>query len=55
MGSDPQLAAEIAFDLKKFEEEQRRATIQTPLPKTPLAQLERLGLHNGVCMQHTIN
>lgn len=54
LGSDPQLAAEIAFDLKKFEEEQRRATIQTPIPKTPLAQLVRLGLHNGVCMQHTI-
>ncbi|KAL5479917.1 hypothetical protein EMCRGX_G023519 [Ephydatia muelleri] len=39
LGADPQLAEELAFDLKRFEEEQRRATIQLPVPKTPLAQL----------------
>ena len=39
LGADPQLAEELAFDLKRFEEEQRRATIQVPIPKTPLAQL----------------
>ena len=40
MAADRQLAEEIEFDLKRFEEEQKRiAKPQTPLSATPHAQM----------------
>ena len=40
MAADKQLAEEIEFDLKRFEEEQKKiAKPQTPLSATPHAQM----------------
>ena len=41
LAADKQLAEEIEFDLKRMEEEQRKAAraVHTPLPDTPHAQM----------------
>ena len=48
--ADKQLAEEIAFDLKRVEEEQKKAAkaAQTPLAATPHAQMVR-GRHKDDC------
>ena len=46
MAADRQLAEEIEFDLKRFEEEQKKiAKPQTPLSATPHAQMVCFEVH----------
>ena len=49
LAADRQLAEEIKFDLKRFEEEQKKAAVaQTPLAVTPHAQMVSPLLSPGV-------